>query len=68
MASEVFECQNDYHHVVHLAEYRDEIRDELDRADDIEECAPGDYLRVPGHQRVYNGPSNDPELFKKSLD
>ena len=65
---EIFDPQGDHQHVVHLPDNRDEIRDELDRTEDIKDRTPGDRFRVPWHLRVHESPPHDPELFENTLD
>ena len=45
-----------------------EIRDELNRADDIQDCAPDNQLGVPWNMTVDKSPPHDTKLFEKVPD
>ena len=59
ISSKVFEPEGDHQHVVHLADNRDEIRDELDRTEDIKNRTPGDRFRMPRHLGMHKSPPYD---------
>lgn len=63
-----FHAQDNHHDVVHLTDDRDEIRDELDRTEDVEDRATGDGFSIPRYLRVHKRPSDDPKLREKLLD
>lgn len=68
ISSKIFEPQGDYQNVVHLSDDRDEIRNELDRTNDIKYRTAGDRLRMPRHLRMYEGSPENFELFEKMLN
>ena len=65
---EIFNGKNDYKNVVHLADDWKEVRNQLDGTDDVEKCARGNHLCMPGHPGVGEGPADDSKLFNKFSD
>jgi hypothetical protein len=61
-------AQAHHQHVVHLADNWDEIRDELNRTENIENRTPDDQLRVQWHLPVPESPANGAKLLKKLSD
>jgi hypothetical protein len=67
-SSKKLHAQTHHQHIVHLADNRDEIRDELNRTEYIEDRASGNQLRVQRHLPVPKSPTNDPKFLKKPSD
>lgn len=65
---EIFERKDYDCHVIHLSNDRDEVREELNGANDIKDCASGYRLGVPRHARVHKRSTDDAELPEKARD
>lgn len=65
---EIFERKDYDCDVVHLADDRNEVREELDGTNDVKDCASRNRLRMPWHTRVNKRSTDDAELPEKARD
>jgi hypothetical protein len=62
------DCQSHHEHVVELADNWYEIRDELNRTNDIKDRTPDNHFGVPRNMTVDKSPSDDTKLPEKVPD
>lgn len=65
---EIFHRHDDRGHIIHLANNRNEIWNELNGADDVENCTRRNHLRMPRYFGMRKRSAEDPKLLEKAFN